>query len=141
VLILAFSLISSVLAFNCPKDENKIIKEVIQLEYSGAHITNKSKCLDQKKFKYVKVIHSPSEEAPVIANIFLKNLNSLKMGKKENLETGGKRIHFTIVDLNGETIKDYIDILMYKDKSAQKLMGCGNILGGSDKVIQFQSCR
>jgi hypothetical protein len=137
---LLFSLmIFNAYGFNCTNTE-LVENELLLLEFSGAHLTVKSKCLDQSKFKTLLPEHSPSEESLVEAKFFISKMDDVKILSKTRLDTDLYELKFEFNTTSGKKMMDTIEYLVNTHPRAQKIEGCALILKKMKQPTQLISC-
>lgn len=131
-------------SFNCSVSKDAIALELVTMELLGSRLSDHFKCLDERKFKYIKNRYEPPEEGYRRFDFAVK-LDTLKLLKLEVVDesTGLYMAHFEVMateEFNSQKITEKIEIILHPTRKIQELEGCGDSLAGPSKYLLAQQC-
>jgi hypothetical protein len=127
---------------SCPKDAKVLAQELLDMELAGRRLIAESDCLEQKRFKYVHVIHEPSEAHGDQPELWVEPGDQVKLTlvKKQN-EFNEYKAEFQITQAKSKkVIKDSFIFVMHTSPMKQAHAGCASYLIVPDKNIVKREC-
>jgi len=123
----------------CPKDPLILVKEYMELEFSGATLRKPGKCASLVKVKFVPKEVQPSDEGED-RPIAISRSAHVTYRKPEKLSGKNRmRVTFAIVDGSQKWV-DYVILRQPVSKNEQENLGCSLMLAWPLKDYVYKDC-